>query len=172
MITIRNELPSDQPAIEKLLDLAFEPARHSRPSYRLREGVPKCEPLCFVAENEERLLGVVRFWPILVGGEPAILLGPIAVHPDHEGHGIGSALVRKGLTAAEAAGYRIVVAIGFIAFLGRFGFRHARPLGLRFPVRVDDTRFLAHEIVPDALDGNAGQIEAARTATVRRATAR
>ena len=167
MITIRNEQPADGPAIEQLLDLAFEPARHGRPSYRLREGVPKCDALCFAAEDGGRLLGVIRFWPIVVGGVPALLLGPIAVHPDHEGQGIGSALVRNGLAAAKAGGFGIVIAVGFIEFLGRFGFRHASPLGLRFPVRVDDTRFLVHELVPGALDGNAGRIEAAKASTTK-----
>lgn len=167
IITIKNEQPADAPAIESLLDLAFEPARHRRPSYRLREGVPKCDALCYVAKNDDHLLGVVRFWPILVGGEPALLLGPIAVHPDHEGHGIGSALVRNGLAAAAAAGYRIVVAVGFIEFLGRFGFHHAGPLGLRFPVRVDETRFLVHELVPGALAGNDGRIEAVKPAEIK-----
>jgi predicted N-acetyltransferase YhbS len=171
MITIQNEQPADGPAIETLLDLAFEPARHRRPSYRLREGVPKCDALCHVAKNGDSLLGVIRFWPILVGGEPALLLGPIAVHPDHEGHGIGSALVRAGLAAAGTAGYRIVVAIGFIEFLGRFGFRHAGPLGLRFPLQVDETRFLVHELVPGALDGNSGRIEAVRPAEIKRSGA-
>ncbi|MGD9538195.1 MAG: GNAT family N-acetyltransferase [Alphaproteobacteria bacterium] len=164
MITIENEQPADAPAIESLLDLAFEPARHRRPSYRLREGVPKCNALCFVARDGKRLVGVVRFWPILVGGEAALLLGPIAVHPDHEGRGIGSALVRNGLEAAKGSGYRIVVAVGFLAFLGRFGFRRASPLGLRFPVKVDDTRFLVHELAPGALDGNTGDIEPVKAA--------
>ena len=164
MTTIENEQPADAPAIENLLDLAFEPARHHRPSYRLREGVPKCDALCLVARDGGRLVGVIRFWPILVGGEAALLLGPIAVHPDHEGRGIGSALVRSGLSAAKAGGFRIVVAIGFPAFLGRFGFRHASPLGLRFPVKVDDTRFLVHELAPGALDGNAGDIEPVKAA--------
>lgn len=164
MITIRNEQPSDSPSIEQLLDTAFEPGRHGRPSYRLREGVAKREDLCFVALDGARLVGVVRFWPILVGGAPALLLGPIAVHPDHEGRGTGSRLVRAGLDAATAAGFRIVVAVGALTYLGRFGFRAARPLGLRFPVAVDDARFLVLELVPRALEGIAGDIKAAHPA--------
>lgn len=167
MIAIRNEQPSDSRAIEKLLDTAFEPGRRGRPSYRLREGVAKRDDLCFVADDGARLIGVVRFWPILVGGTPALLLGPIAVHPDHEGLGTGSRLVRAGLAAATAAGYRIVVAVGVIGYLGRFGFRPAGPLGLRFPVPVDESRFLVLELVPGALDGITGEIEPARAASKR-----
>ncbi len=165
MITIRNEQPTDGPAIEELLDTAFELGRHSRPSYRLREGVAKRDDLCFVAEDGARLVGVVRFWPILAGGRPALLLGPIAVHPDHTGHGTGSRLVRAGLEAAKAAGYGIVVAVGIIDYLGRFGFRRASLLGFRFPGPVDDARFLVRELIPGALDGVSGAIEAAQPAT-------
>ncbi len=167
MITIRNEQLADSPAIETLLDTAFEPGRRGRPSYRLREGVAKRDDLCFVAEEGARLVGVVRFWPILVGGTPALLLGPIAVHPNHEGHGTGSRLVRAGLDAARAVGFRLVVAVGVIAYLGRFGFRPAKPLGLRFPVPVDETRFLVLEPAPGALEGNAGDIAPAHPATRR-----
>ena len=162
IISIRNERPFDGPAIERLLDFAFEPERHARPSYRLREGVARRDDLCFVADSDRTILGVIRFWPILVGGRAAVLLGPIAVHPDHEGHGIGTALVRNGLDASIDADFSIVVAIGAQAFLGRFGFRRASPLGLSFPAKVDDERFLVHELAPNALSGNAGWIAPAR----------
>jgi len=164
MVTIRPEQPSDTPAIERLLDTAFEPERHGRPSYRLREGVPRIDTLCFVAENDGRVIGVVRFWPIEVSGAPALLLGPIAVHPELARRGIGSRLVRKGLNAAKAAGWRVVVAVGVQAYLGRFGFVPAKPRGLRFPVPVDEARFLVLELVPGALSTAGGRIGPARPA--------
>lgn len=163
MASIRLEKPSDARSIELLLDTAFEPTRQSRPSYRLREGVPRIDALCFVAESEGQVVGVVRFWPIEVGGAPALLLGPIAVHPDCARRGIGSRLVRKGLGAAKAAGWRVVIAIGAQAYLGRFGFVPAKPRGLVFPVPVDEARFLVLELVPGVLNGVGGRIERART---------
>lgn len=164
MVTIRLEQPSDAPAIELLLDTAFEPARHGRPSYRLREGIGRIDALCFVAESEGKVVGVVRFWPIEVGGLPALLLGPIAVHPTLARRGIGSRLVRKGLSSAKASGWRIVVAVGAQAYLGRFGFVPAKPRGLRFPVPVDEARFLVLELVPGTLTGLSGRIERAKPA--------
>jgi predicted N-acetyltransferase YhbS len=166
MVSIRNEQPADSHSIEQLLDLAFEPERHARPSYRLREGVPKLDALSFVAEEAGHVIGVIRFWPIQIGGTPAVLLGPIAVHPTHEGRGIGTRLVKAGLEAATEADYRIVVAIGTETYLGRFGFKRASPLGLRFPVAVDDSRFLVLELADGALENVSGRVTAAR----RRAT--
>lgn len=162
MITIRNERPDDSGAIEQLLDIAFEPSRHGRPSYRLRDGVAKRDDLCFVAEEANHLIGVVRFWPILIGDHSALLLGPIAVHPAHKGQGIGGLLIGAGLAAARTAGFGIVVGVGVVGYLGRFGFQKASPLGLRFPVAVDDAHFLVLELVPGALDGVAGEIQPAR----------
>lgn len=162
MVSIRNEQPADSHSIEQLLDLAFEPERHTRPSYRLREGVPRLDALSFVAEEGDHIVGVIRFWPIQVSGTPAVLLGPIAVHPTSERHGIGTRLVKAGLNAAAEAGYRIVVAIGIEAYLGRFGFKRASPLGLRFPAAVDDARFLVLELAEDALKGVSGRITAAK----------
>ncbi|MSO69084.1 MAG: N-acetyltransferase [Alphaproteobacteria bacterium] len=168
MVTIRNEQAADAQAIEQLLDIAFEPSRHGRPSYRLREGVAKRDDLSLVAEVDSKLVGGVRFWPILIGDNPALLLGPIAVHPDHEGHGIGSRLVSAGLDAAKAAGFRLVIAVGAKAYLGRFGFKPASPLGFVFPVPVDDERFLVTELAAGALSGAAGVIRSARGASDKR----
>ena len=57
---------------------------------------------------------------------------------------------------------RIVVAIGAEAYLGRFGFKRASPLGLRFPVAVDDARFLVRELADGALKEVSGRITAAK----------
>ena len=54
-----------------------------------------------------------------------LTLSPLAVAPDHERQGIGSALVRAGLTAAEATGYGLVTLEGSPTFYGRLGFRYA-----------------------------------------------
>lgn len=160
MTHIQSERPQDGPQIEQLLDIAFGPDRWARPSYRLRQGVTPIHALCFTARVGGRLAGAIRFWPVSIGGvTDAVLLGPIAVHPSHEGCGIGSRLIRKGLGSAAQDGDRIVVAIGDPRYLGRFGFRRARDSGLSFPFAIEDERFLALELVPGALDGVSGEIE-------------
>ncbi len=157
MIEIVPQRSSDGPAVEALLDLAFGPYRKQRPSYRLRDGIAPLAGLSFVARDGGRLAGTLRFWPVTIGGEvPALLLGPIAVHGDHQGRGIGSALITRGLAEARALGHRIVAAIGDRGFLGRFGFLPARTAGLAMPMPVDEARFLALPLEPGALDGVTG----------------
>jgi len=83
MITIRNERPVDERAREALLDAAYGPVRHHKPSARLRKRRLPAEGLSFVALECGRMLGTVRLWHVEAGHDrSALLLGPLAVHPD------------------------------------------------------------------------------------------
>ena len=159
MPSIRTEGPQDGPHIEALLDRAFGADRLARPSYRLREGLPPVQDLCFVAEAESRILGTIRHWRVRIGdGELALLLGPIAVDPAHERRGIGGLLVRTALDRAAAAGHTAIVAVGTPSFLGRFGFASAARYGITLSGLDDPRRLLALELAPGAFDGVSGAI--------------
>lgn len=159
MIEISPEGPENGPQIERLLDMAFGADRQARPSYRLREAAASLETLCFVARDDGALCGTIRYWPIVIGADtPAILLGPIAVHPAREGEGIGGRLIGHSLEAARRRDHRIAVALGTRSYLGRFGFTPARAHGLVFSAPVDDTRFLVLELAPGALVGVSGAV--------------
>ncbi|MDE0203454.1 MAG: N-acetyltransferase [Rhodospirillaceae bacterium] len=159
MPSIRTEGPQDGPHIEALLDHAFGTSRLARPSYRLREGLQPVHDLCFVAEAEGRILGTIRHWAVRIGDmEPALLLGPIAVDPAHERCGIGGLLVRTALERAAAEGHAIMVAVGALSYLGRFGFTSAARYGITLPGLTDSRRLLALALAPGALDGVEGAI--------------
>jgi putative acetyltransferase len=64
---------------------------------------------------------------------PALALAPLAVRSEHQGRGIGSALVRAGLAEAEARGWRGVFVVGDPGFYRRFGFDPARAQGFATP---------------------------------------
>src|SRR5258705_13489197 len=99
MITIRKELSKDGAAREALLDLSFGAARFTKPSERLREGRRPADALA--ASDRGRLVGTARLWHVSAGpGHPALLLGPLAVHPDVRCRGIGSALMERALDDA------------------------------------------------------------------------
>ena len=159
MPPIRKERPQDGPEIESLLDRAFGADRHARPSYRLREGIEPVHSLCLVAEAKGRILGTIRHWPVRIGDAgPALLLGPIAVDPDHERRGIGGLLVRTALDRAAAAGHTAVVAVGAQSYLGRFGFKSATRYGIILPGLKESGRLLALALAPGALDCVKGAI--------------
>lgn len=110
--------------MEALYDLCFAPGREALSSYRLRDGVPPVEGLSLVARDELGVLGgAIRFWPVTVGDAPALLLGPVAVHPTRQGEGLGGALIRDSLERAKGQGWPRVLLVGDAPYYGKFGFR-------------------------------------------------
>lgn len=55
----------------------------------------------------------------------AFLLSPVAVHPDHQGRGIGQRLIRYGLARLKARGATRIFTYGDPAFYSRVGFMPA-----------------------------------------------
>jgi predicted N-acetyltransferase YhbS len=159
MTTIRSERPTEAPAREALLDLAYGPSRFSKPSQRLREGRPPA--LALVAIEQGRLVGTVRLWPVLAGHSPALLLGPLAVHPDFRRRGIGAALMRRAIGAARRAGHPAVLLVGDPSYYARFGFTAAQAGGLSIGGAVAPARLLGLELARGALAGARGALRAA-----------
>ncbi len=114
--------------------------------------------------GDARMLACLRFWPILVAGVPAILLGPLAVEPTLQGGGIGRALVAHGLAEARRHGHGICVVVGEPAYYEPYGFANAPGRGLSLPGPVDPRRFQVAALTPGALDGAAGMIGRAEAA--------
>jgi hypothetical protein len=92
MATIRLEDAKDAAACDAIVATAFGPGRFAKTAYRLREGVARVAELSFVAEEGARIVGTVRYWPIVIGGDAALMLGPIAIVADRQGQGIALAL--------------------------------------------------------------------------------
>ncbi len=161
VITIRKEFAKDAAAREALLDVGYGDARFTKVSERLREGRLSAAGLALVACDRGRIVGTVRFWDVTAGiARPALLLGPLTVHPDYRGRGIGSALMRRALADATRLGHRAVLLVGDASYYGRFGFSSERTGSLWLPGRYDAHRFLARELVPGALDGARGLVSA------------
>lgn len=64
---------------------------------------------------------------------PVLALGPLAVRPDHQGVGIGTALMHAALAAAEALDEALVGLLGDPAYYARFGFRPGAGVGIAPP---------------------------------------
>jgi predicted N-acetyltransferase YhbS len=161
--------PADEAAVEHLLDLAFGSDRRSKTSYRLRQDNAAVPGLSLVVRDAGvGISGTISFWPLVIGaaGRPALLLGPLAVHPDRQGLGIGLALMREGLAKAAAMGHRLVLLVGDEPYYARVGFRKLPPGLISLPGPVDPKRFLYLEIVPGALTGIGGMARAPDSAAL------
>ena len=164
MWEIRPEREDDNPAVERLVIECFGAGRFAKAAYRLREGVDPDPRLSFVAENREtgEVLGSVRFWPVSVGGQSALLLGPLAVRPAIRGKGIGINLMQRGLAEARALGCRAVVLVGDEPYYAKVGFGRLTPGQVRFPGPVAPERVLGLALAPGALESLSGEIRRAR----------
>lgn len=157
MIGLQPERPADWWEVEALLDLCFAPGREALSSYRLRDGVDPVPGLCLVARDSDGIVaGAIRFWPVRVGAAPALLLGPVAVHPTHQGEGLGALLINEGLAAARKAGWARVMLVGDAPYYGRFGFTRLDRVEMPPPTNPD--RILGRELEPDAWRGVHGAV--------------
>ncbi|MFZ1772988.1 MAG: N-acetyltransferase, partial [Rhizobiaceae bacterium] len=83
-------------------------------------------------------------------------LGPLAVSPDFQGAGLGSALMRAAIEAAQALGHGAVILVGDAAYYARFGFSAALTGNLAMPGPFEKHRLLALELRSGALAGASG----------------
>ncbi len=160
MTEIVLESVEDAGAREGLLDLCFGADRTLKCSERLREGRLPAEGLAFSAHGPDgRLAGTVRLWNITAGpAKPALLLGPLAVHPWFRARGLGGQLMRAALAAAKEKGHGAVLLGGDAPYYERFGFSAALTGELWMPGPYDRDRLLALELKAGALAGARGLV--------------
>ena len=133
---------ADAEALSHLLDMAFGPGRLARTAERLREGNRRIAAYDRMAVNDEGgLLGAISFWPVMAENMPGLLLGPLAVHPDMQGRGVGQALMQDALAAIDAERFRFTVLVGDLPYYQKAGFIVA-PSSLKLPGPVDPQRLL------------------------------
>lgn len=134
MIAVRPERATDAPSIYAVVAEAFGRPDEAELVDALRGTEAFVAELSLVAVDGRELVGHVLFPRARVGPAQVLALGPVAVRPDRQGRGIGSALVRTGLEAADAARVPVVVVLGDPGYYGRFGFVPAATLGIEPPV--------------------------------------
>jgi predicted N-acetyltransferase YhbS len=135
--------------IEQVLDRAFEPERHKRTAYKVREGVDWLPGLSFAAlDDEDMLAGTIQCWPVAltppVGrAHPLIMVGPVAVLPEQQGRGFGQALMTASLAALDSRAPLPQVMIGDPEYYGRFwGFTNEHTGGWDLPGPFEQRRLL------------------------------
>lgn len=154
---IRHETDADIAGIRSVVQAAFgRPGEAGLVDALRRAGALA---LSSVAAIGEQIVGHVAFSPITIGGRrPALALAPLAVAPDWQRQGIGSALVRCGLDACRRAGHEIVIVLGAPAFYGRFGFMPASEAGIECPFPAPPGAFMVLELSPGAARGCRGMV--------------
>lgn len=148
---IRPETPADHDAVARVTEAAFgRPAEAQLVARLRREASPV---VSLVAENNGTVVGHILFSPVSIAERPGIKamgLAPMAVTPELQRSGIGTALVRAGVEACRAVGAELVVVLGHPTYYPRFGFAPASRWGVKSEYAVPDEVFMA---LPLAADG-------------------
>lgn len=157
MYRLEEETEHDWWEVEALYDLCFAPGRTALSSYRLREGVPTVAALCLTLRDQDgTLAAAIRYWPVEVGGQDALLLGPVAVHPTRQGEGLGGLLINESMAEARRLGWERVMLVGDAPYYSRFGFR--KLIGVDMPPPTNPDRVLGFALKPGAWDGVQGAV--------------
>lgn len=157
---IRRESPADIEAIRRVLTSAFasDDPQSLPVEVSLVDGLRASNAwlpqLSLVALVQDRVVGHVVCSRADIDGVAALALGPVAVLVEHQGTGIGSALMHAVLGAADALDERVVVLLGHLDYYPRFGFRAASEYGITPPVKEWGAHFQARPL--SAYDGSIG----------------
>jgi len=166
-IFIRNERPEDHFTVENLTREAFwnlhvPGCDEHYLAHILRNSEDFLPEFNFVAEVDGRIVGNIMFSRSRVVGRDGrsfatVTFGPVSVLPECQRHGIGRALIERGLQGAREAGHSAVIIYGSPAYYTRFGFRP----GKDFDIRTSDGKYAAAlqalELFPGALRGVCGR---------------
>ncbi|MBI1186600.1 MAG: GNAT family N-acetyltransferase [Alphaproteobacteria bacterium] len=159
------ETPAHAAALDQVLNRAFGPGRFAKTSERVRErGAVHRLDVSRTALLAGTPIGCCRLHDIAIGAEAALLLGPLAVDPEHQHDGLGAALVAGAVEAARREG-GVIILVGAPAFFAPLGFTQAPPGRVALPGPVDPARLLWLELSDGALDRCAGAVTAPRAAT-------
>ncbi|MGT2552265.1 GNAT family N-acetyltransferase [Acinetobacter geminorum] len=128
-IIIRDEQIEDIKAIEKLTKAAFQNAEHtSHTEHFIVNSLRNHGQLTIslVAVEDSSIIGHIAISPVEISsGEIGWYgLGPISVHPDKQGYGIGSLLMKESLEKLKQFGAQGCVLLGDPRYYSRFGFKN------------------------------------------------
>ncbi|MFD4551388.1 GNAT family N-acetyltransferase [Streptomyces sp. NPDC058466] len=129
----RREAPADHAEVHTVNATAFQRAAEADLVDALRADPDAWLPgLSYVTEAPDgTIAGYALITRCHVDGVPAAALAPVAVRPEHQRRGAGSAVVRAVLEAARARGERLVLVLGHPGYYPRFGFVPASEYGIR-----------------------------------------
>jgi putative acetyltransferase len=141
-VIVREQRPDDYEAIRHVYAEAFRQPRFRQPQNpgsvppevglfeALWDAGDVIPEFSFTALTDGAVVGHVTASQATVATDSVVAVGPVGVLPDHQGTGIGSALMDALLAAADAADVPLIVLLGAPQYYSRFGFRPAKELGV------------------------------------------
>ncbi len=145
-IHIGPELESDYKGVYDLIKTSFATAEHSDGTEQdlvenLRKSKAYIPELALVAECDQRIVGYIMFTRVKVGQKTGLALAPLAVAPDFQKQGVGSALINKGHEIAKRLGFEFSLVLGSEKYYPKFGYISAKDYGVEIPKGFPSSNF-------------------------------
>ena len=156
---LRAERPTDIGKIRTLNLRTFETSIEADIVDALRQQAASLVSL--VADDEGSIVGHILFSPVTLLPYPYVpimRLAPMAVVPERQRQGIGSALIRDGFEHCRSIGVAAVIVVGYPRYYARFGFKSASRFHLTSEQEERDDVVMVLELHRGILDGKVGTI--------------
>ncbi len=152
-VSVRLETPGDEPGIRRVHEAAFPGPEEAEIVDRIRGEAPAGWQSLVAVDGGGSIVGHVLLSPCRVEDEDGervgevLALGPIAVLPECQRRGVGSALMATAMSLALARAVPAIVLLGHASYYPRFGFESARGVGLLPPADAwPDTAWMARRL--------------------------
>jgi putative acetyltransferase len=164
MIEIRPENPSDLEKISEINNFSFGQENEGKLVSLIRNSPHFIPTLSLVAVKNGEVAGHILFSEVMIETSKGAIVNTIglalmAVTPELQNQGIGSALVKAGLERCKELGYEHIVVLGHLEFYPRFGFEPSVKFGINPPFPVPENVFMVLELTEGALDGIEGTVK-------------
>ena len=125
MSHIRQISNEDNDKIIKLLHKSFGPGRFARSVYRLREKNDRDTEFSYIYELNNQILSSISYYKTFLNNDiNGLLLGPLAVDPEHRDKGYGVELVKYTIALIKKTmAYDFILVIGDYHYYEKFGFK-------------------------------------------------
>lgn len=134
LLEIREARATDAVNVRRVVESAFGRADEANLVEQLAED--NLGIVSLVAIDEGRIVGHAMFSRVWIGDMPVSVvasLAPVSVLPDRQRHGIGSALILRGIEHCRKTAWPAVIVVGHTAYYPRFGFSSAAVAHLDSP---------------------------------------
>ena len=104
---------------------SFGPGRFARSVYRLREKNDRDTEFSYIYELNNQILSSISYYKTFLNNDiNGLLLGPLAVDPEHRGKGYGVELVKYTIALIKKTmAYDFILVIGDYHYYEKFGFK-------------------------------------------------
>lgn len=130
---------------------------------------PTAEPfLSLVATDEDVIVGHILFTKVTITpqikGLRAVILAPLAVHPEMQNRGVGGSLIEESFKRLTQSEDDLVFVLGHPEYYPKFGFQPAGVRGFEAPYHIPQKHadaWMVHELGPGIIKQVSGKVQCA-----------